>query len=715
MKNNEIKDDTISNIETSNKKTYEFIIKVKIIHGEKYDYSNVVYVNAKTKVDIKCIHHGLFSQTPDKHLRGSGCPKCLGKNKTTEDFIIEAIKVHGYKYDYTDLKYENAKTKVNIKCKDHGLYSQIPGNHLKGCGCPKCRDLVTANKRRKTTEEFISKAIKVHGDKYDYTQVKYENSTSKININCKDHGLFLQIPDKHLSGQGCPKCIGRNKTTDEFISEAIKIHGDKYDYTDVLYLNATTKVDIKCKHHGLFSQTPDKHLGGSGCTKCGILVRTNKLTKTKEEFINQAIKIHGYKYNYSEVIYENSDSKINIKCKGHGLFLQTPASHLNGSGCPKCGILDNANKRRKTNDEFINEAIKVHGDKYDYTEVKYVNSDSKINIKCKEHGLFSQIPYSHLIGRGCPKCIGRNKTTDEFISEAIKIHGDKYDYTDVLYLNATTKVDIKCKHHGLFSQTPDTHLGGSGCTKCGYLVTANKLRKSKDEFICEAIKIHGDIYDYTEVKYLGANTNIDIRCKDHGLFIQTPSSHLNNRSGCPKCVGRNKTTEEFISEAMKVHGDKYDYTDLIYENSKTKVNIKCKYHGLFSQNPSNHLKGCGCPNCSNWKSENTMNEILKEIYSENTFKKIKPLWLKYINGYNLEIDAYCEELKIGFEYQGAQHEKFIPYFHNNNIENFYDQQKRDIWKKEKCKELDIKLICIPSNYSYQNKEEMKQFIEQSLL
>ena len=113
------------------------------------------------------------------------------------------------------------------------------------------------------TKEFIAKAKAVHGDKYDYSKVNYVNSFTKVTIICPKHGEFEQTPNLHLKSQGCPNCYGNKKMTiEEFIKRAKEVHGDKYDYSKVKYVNALTKVTIICPIHGEFEQTPAKHLLG---------------------------------------------------------------------------------------------------------------------------------------------------------------------------------------------------------------------------------------------------------------------------------------------------------------------------------------------------------------------------------------------------------------------------------------------------------------------
>ena len=189
------------------KTTEQFIEDARMIHGDKYDYSNVKYVNSKTKVLIICPIHGEFWQTPDKHLNAKeGCPKCLGKGLTREEFIKKAKEIHGDKYDYSKVKYVNGQTKICVTCPVHGDFWIRPHNLLCGKGCKLCRDEKLSLERRSNTKEFISKAKKVHGDEYIYTEVNYVNCTVPIKIICPKHGEFWQVPSYHLDGCGCPQC-----------------------------------------------------------------------------------------------------------------------------------------------------------------------------------------------------------------------------------------------------------------------------------------------------------------------------------------------------------------------------------------------------------------------------------------------------------------------------------------------------------------------------
>lgn len=188
-----------------------------------------------------------------------------------------------------------------------------------------------------TTEKFIEKSNMIHNHKYDYTLCEYIKTNKKVIIICPLHGNFDQAPNDHLKGRGCSSCFGNKKlTTQEFIKKSIKIHGDKFSYNDVNYINNDIKIIIKCNVHGNFKQLPGAHLAGSGCAKCGSLKSYSKRVKSIMDFISQANKIHNEYYDYSKSNYTRAHCKIIIKCPRHGEFIQRASAHLSGQTCPKC-------------------------------------------------------------------------------------------------------------------------------------------------------------------------------------------------------------------------------------------------------------------------------------------------------------------------------------------------------------------------------------------
>lgn len=403
---------------------------------------------------------------------------------------------------------------------------------------------------------FIKKARAEHGEKYSYEKVSYVDAKTKVIIICPIHGEFEQTPDGHVQGRGCKTC-GIEKRADskrlgqeEFIKRASAVHEGKYDYSNVVYVRNNKKVIIICPidDHGPFKQTPANHLNGQGCNDCGIEKRTTSLTKTTEEFISDAKRIHGDLYTYDNVDYKGAHENVNITCREHLDFPQSPTNHLMGKGCPSCGVLKRAKKRRLKNKDFIERAVSVHGARYDYSLVSYRRNDEVVKIVCREHGPFDQLPHNHWNGKGCNDC-GVIQTAnkkrlrhEDFLIRSERIHGDYYDYSKVEYVRADRKVEIICPIHGEFTQTPAQHWQ-AGCEKCGYVKTGQARRLGTTDFIKKAKEVHGDLYDYSEVEYSTNSVPVNIICTLHNGFSQAPYSHLQG-AGCPSC--KNKTEGKIL-------------------------------------------------------------------------------------------------------------------------------------------------------------------------
>jgi hypothetical protein len=197
---------------------------------------------------------------------------------------------------------------------------------------------------RTTIDDFIRKATNAHGARYDYSKVLWAGTNTKVLIICKEHGEFIQWPNDHIKGFGCPMCSGNARMSlQSFLEKAYAVHTDTYDYSSITGVRSNKdKVPIACAHHGVFVQSINAHLGGQGCPKCGIQRRTDARRKQLEQFIQEARLVHGDKYRYTDTIYHTALTKLTITCPKHGAFLQTPNSHINGSGCPRCAYEANA-------------------------------------------------------------------------------------------------------------------------------------------------------------------------------------------------------------------------------------------------------------------------------------------------------------------------------------------------------------------------------------
>ena len=343
-------------------------------------------------------------------------------------------------------------------------------------------------------------------------------------------------------------------------------------------------------------------------------------------------------------------------------------------------------------EKFKLKASEIHYNKYNYNESFYYGCNKKIKILCPDHGIFEQTPHHHITRKqGCPKCryinisISQRYDINEFIDKAKRVHGDKYDYSLVQYVNRKTKVKIICSEHGIFEQVPDNHLNGQTCGKCC------GLNKTNNEIINEVKKVHGDKYDYSLVQYVDRKTKIKIICPKHGIFEQLSYAHSFGQ-GCPKCHGLNKTNDDFIKDAILVHGDKYDYSLVNYIKSKSKIKIICPKHGIFEQIPNMHLRNNGCPVCRESKGEKEIRILLisKSIkfIRQFTFKDCK-------NTLTLPFDFYLPEHNICIEYDGIQHFKPVNTFGGNK--GFEKIKINDNIKTNYCFDNEIKLIRIPYN------------------
>jgi hypothetical protein len=265
--------------------------------------------------------------------------------------------------------------------------------------------------RKLTIEEFIKRAKETHGDKYKYDKVIYVALNKNVEIFCtKCNMYFMQRPDNHLQGKGHIRCATKHTTCvglDDFLSSAKEVHGDKYDYSKVNYINATTKIEIICKkHNSSFWQTPSSHLQGHGCPKCGHERVGASARLTTTEFIKKAKKVHGDIYRYDKVHYINSATKVQIFCTVcKTYFYQQPNNHLQGKGCNTCATERVARLQTLTTEEFIDNAIALHGDRYDYSQVDYISAHKKVRIFCTLCGnYFEQSPSNHLNNYGCYIC-----------------------------------------------------------------------------------------------------------------------------------------------------------------------------------------------------------------------------------------------------------------------------------------------------------------------
>lgn len=440
----------------------EFLIRANEEHGYKYKYLNL-NERILSNDSINMIYNDkIYSQKVCKHLIGR-CPEKNTPVKTTEEFIKEAKEIWKDKYDYSLVEYKGANIKVKILYKGI-IFEQRPTCHLIG-----------APEKNMNKEYFIKKSIEKWGiGEYDYSLVEYINCKTKVKIILTKSGkIYYQTPMNHLLYRPDNKIVIRNN--EEFIKESNLIHNNKYDYSKTKFTLCRDKVIIICDSHGEFEQTANSHLRGMGCRKCGYYSE-NRIQETKyktEEYIEKCKLKWGNKYDYSLTKYINGRVKIKIIYDGI-TYEQFPAAHLK---YPPEGFLNQ--------EIFLIRAKRKWDDKYDYSMVNYISTKIPIKIIYKDV-VYEQLPHNHLIY--APEL--RNKrTNEEFINDSIKIHNGKYKYHKTIYVKEKKRVIITCPLHGDFIQTPSVHLRGSGCKKCnesfGEKNIANFLNKNNIFYIRE--------------------------------------------------------------------------------------------------------------------------------------------------------------------------------------------------------------------------------------
>ena len=394
--------------------------------------------------------------------------------------------------------------------------------------------------------------------------------------------------------------------------------------------------------------------------------------------------------------YVNNKIKIKVRCKIDGYEWEvTPNGLLSGYGCPKCG-----GKMQLTHKEFMDRIRKINNN----IEIlgEYVNNRTKIKCRCKIDGYEWEARPSHLLsGQGCPKCGGTMKKTHEEFIEGFYIKNKNAENIEILgkYVGADKKIKCKCKIDEYeWEVTPHDLLNGSSCPKC----SGNIKNKTTKYFINELKEINDNIEILGE--YVSNNTKIKCKCKIDGHEWEARPKDLLKGISCPKCAGRNKTTEEFKQELKKVNSDIEILGE--YVNAITKIKCRCKIDGYeWEMRPSNLLNGQGCPKCNESKGEK---RIGKYLDSRNIEYKREHKFDDCRSKNRLPFDFYIPSKNIVIEYDGKQHYEIIKWF--GGFDSFIATKIRDTIKTIYCKENNIKLIRIP----YWDFDNIEKILEKEL-
>lgn len=280
-------------------------------------------------------------------------------------------------------------------------------------------------------------------------------------------------------------------------------------------------------------------------------------------------------------------------------------------------------------------------------------------------------------------------TQEEFLSRAAAVHKNRYDYSKAVYIDARTAVEIICPAHGVFSQKAYKHLSGHGCPIC-----AGNQTLTKEKWIENARKIHGDKFDYSQCEYTGSHIKTRIICRDCGNVLhQSPHSHLVR--GCSVCSRKHKySTEEWVELARKSHGGAYDYSRTEYKGANEKVLIICPRHGGFWQTPREHISGNGCPVCGKNKGEGRVAAFLEtKGYRLNETYFVEQTFSGCEDKAPLRFDFYIPTKNLLIEYNGIQHYESRELFGGER--QLHIQRHHDWLKRKYARDHGIRLLTIP--------------------
>lgn len=362
---------------------------------------------------------------------------------------------------------------------------------------------------------------------------------------------------------------------------------------------------------------------------------------------------------------------------------------------------------KHSTEQLIKKFKTVHGNRYDYSLV--TNDLPKVKIICKQHGVFEQSKHTHIKGTVCYQCsledASKHRRLDvkKLIERFKSVYGDKYDYSQIVYIKESTKLDIVCPIHGKFVRTAVAHFKCKrGCPKCKK-ENVMDLEYTKRRFEAWKAKVKqfwgDDTYDLSNTKYVNSDSLVEIKCNKHNIAFKTLAGMFSRGfGGCKQCYDerasgnhRKKFQPIFLKKAQKIHGAKYDYSLVEYITNYIPVKIICKYHGIFEQSPDSHTNmGCGCPTCCSSRGEEKIGIFLNNRNIEYIFQHFVK-----IDNSNHYFDFYIPSLNLMIEFDGKQHFEPIKFFGGKKA--FDETVKRDNIKNIYCTQQKISLLRIPYN------------------
>ncbi len=642
--------------------------------------------------------------------------------------------------EYPEINPYIASGKFKITCNQCHITSKYKSDDIKSsfilkgrldCNCGYChinlserntiinKEITFSKIRKYTNDIIVERGRKIHHYDYDYSMIKeFKNKDSKITLMCnKCINIVTPSINNHINGRyGCSGCYGNLPyTLDTFIKKSKVIHGEKFDYSKIKDTNikgANSLVPLKC-NKCMYEWKPkiNDHINAqSGCPNCSGNVTWN-FNRFKKRLESKKIG----KYDFSDPInkdIKHSKSTVvlkclvtcnNIKC---GYIITTNVAniiHNNNTGCKKC------NKQLPwTKDRFLEEALKIHANKYVYFGLDAIDGGASIieiesiDKESCNHRWKHTVHYHIHSKRGCPKCSITSKyDLEKFKNKAMEFHGDTYIYTDITddhFKNGSkSKIPIICRQHGQFEMTIDSHIHGkNGCSTC-----SNNLPWTYERFKIESLKHTDKCFDDVKPNDITGNKSyFPVKCKkcDTKWRSNILNMIVNNHQKCPKCHPVFRWTPlNFVKIAREKHGYRFIYDGVTNINSiQSKIGIStankntCNHRWVTTV--SNHIYNMsGCPYCNITKTTRWIADHIKDHNISVEFEKMFN-WCKNpeTNRY-LPFDIHIPDYNIIIEVDGKQHFEHTPYFTQPTGDKLI---KRDIYKMKQALTNNISVIRI---------------------
>ena len=316
-------------------------------------------------------------------------------------------------------------------------------------------------------------------------------------------------------------------------------------------------------------------------------------------------------------------------------------------------------------------------------------------------------------------------TVNEVIEKFPDVVRQRYDFSHAVYVSALKPMTgIVCPKHGVFQQySAQFRKNGAGCPQCGEEKRIQSRRMDPAEFVERSIEAHNSRYGYDRTQYINMTTKVTVTCADHGDFLITPLKHLYEKQGCPSCgaLSRGKRLnvpnaakktadfkklvfgDRFVEEALTVHGDRYDYNSTVYLGAKSKLEIRCKEHGVFTQTAEHHLKRAhGCPQCGHLlsKQEDRIGRFL------SMFTPVETRNRRILGG--KELDIYLPEHRLAVEYCGM-------YWHSHkDAQDESENKRKHAQKHQACRDLGIRLITIFESEWHEHEPAIRRLLRNAV-